>query len=153
MISSSFGADPLNLLPLLLIIAMPTHMVCHLHTFLNLTNYLFWTWNWVTQVTPSLPKIILSLLWATHFLHHSSCHYPKWIQNIPKGLFCRFRQNCTIDTDYDKQSLLLKKKFLDIQYPEDLVDKACEFYSKGKPPKTVREPIDHSTRIITAFHY
>lgn len=69
------------------------------------------------------------------FLHYRSCHYPKWTNNIPRGQFCRLRQNCTLDTDYDTQSILLKKKFADKEYPKELVDQACDLYSKGKPTK------------------
>lgn len=66
------------------------------------------------------------------FLDFENCHYPKWIQNIPKGQFCRLRQNCTWDINYVEQSVALKKKFLDKKYAEKLIDQAFEFLSKGK---------------------
>lgn len=51
------------------------------------------------------------------YLHYNSCNFPKWINNIPKGQFCRLQQNCTRESDYVDQSLLLKKKFKDKGYP------------------------------------
>lgn len=87
------------------------------------------------------------------YLHVHSCHYPKWIKNIPKGQFCRLRQNCTRDIDYAASSISLKKKFADKLYPNDLVDEACTFYSKGKPVRPKKSEIDHSTRFITTFHF
>lgn len=88
------------------------------------------------------------------FLHYKSCHYLKWTNNIPKGQFFRLRQNCTLDTDYDTQSILLKKKFADKEYPQELVDQACNYYSKGKPTKKEREATsDHSMRFLTTFNF
>lgn len=87
------------------------------------------------------------------YLHYRSCHYPKWTQNIPKGQFCRLRQNCTLDSDYDTMSIQLKKKFADKDYPKDLVDQACNYYAKGKPAKKDKEITDHSTRFITTFNF
>lgn len=52
-----------------------------------------------------------------------------------------------------EQSVALKRNFLDKQYSEQLVDQTYEFYLKGKPPKTVQTPGDHSTRFMTAFYY
>lgn len=103
--------------------------------------------------TLSVQKMTSKLTAGNSYLHHNSCHYPKWTQNIPKGQFCQLRQNCTRDTDYIKQSTILKRTFLDKQYPEALVDQAYEIYLKGKPLKPVRELEDHSTRFITTFHF
>lgn len=46
------------------------------------------------------------------FLHHQSCHHPRWISNIPKSQFCRLRRNCTRQLDYITEGSLLKQKLL-----------------------------------------
>lgn len=86
------------------------------------------------------------------YLLYNSCHNPKWINNIPKGQFCRLRQNCTRENDYVDQSLLLKKKFKDKDYPEAHVDQAFQYYLKGKPPKVSHEQNNYTARFITIFH-
>ncbi|XP_040212777.1 uncharacterized protein LOC120943503 [Rana temporaria] len=59
-------------------------------------------------------------------LHYKGCHYRKWKDNIPKGQFCRLRENCTKTSDY--QSRLLRNKLKDKGYPESLVDQAHKRY-------------------------
>lgn len=39
------------------------------------------------------------------------------------------------------------------EYPEEQVDKACDFYFNEKPAKAEKEPTDHSTRFVTTFHF
>lgn len=45
------------------------------------------------------------------YLHKSSCHLPRWIDNIPYSQFCGLKPNCSSLEDRS-QSLILKKKFL-----------------------------------------
>lgn len=86
------------------------------------------------------------------YLHFKSCHFPKWITNIPKGQFCRLRQNCTKDSDYIELSTDLKRKFLDKQYPESLVEEAYEYYLHGKPQKNSQPLKGCSSRFVSTFH-
>ena len=74
------------------------------------------------------------------YLHYDSCHHPLWVKNIPKGQFCRLRQNCTKDSDYILQSAHLKQKFLEKGYPEPLIDHAYNIFLPEKNPKLLNHP-------------
>lgn len=86
------------------------------------------------------------------YLHFNSCHHPLWVKNIPKGQFCRLRQNCTRDCDYIAQSNHLKTKFLEKGYPSTLIEQAFNTYLPGKPPKKENTSSSSNIRFITRFH-
>lgn len=86
------------------------------------------------------------------YLHFKSCHYPPWIKNIPKGQFCRLRQNCTRKADYIESSVHLKNKFFEKVYPEDLVETAYKLYLHEKPPWSNISCTNCPIRFITTFH-
>lgn len=127
-----------------------THMGYLLHLSLTQIHWHFWSWAMMTRL--SAQKNYLKPMAGNSYLHFKSCHYPKWIHNIPKGRFCRLRQNCIKDTDYVELSANLKSRFLEKQYPKSLVEQAYEFYLYGKSPKTSQPLKDCSTRFITTFH-
>lgn len=85
-------------------------------------------------------------------VHFNSCHNLQWVKNIPKGQFCRLRQNCTTDSDYTAQSTLLRRKFLEKGYPETLVDQAYNTFFSGKPSKTEKPPENPLARFIIRYH-
>lgn len=86
------------------------------------------------------------------FLHYSSCHHTTWKNNIPKGQYCRLRQNCTNHDDYKEQSLFLKTKFKDKGYPDDLVESGYNQYFNKEPSGRTNIFFSMSTRFITRFH-
>lgn len=86
------------------------------------------------------------------YLHYDSCHHPLWKNNIPKGQFCRLRQNCTRTCDYVTQSTHLKNKFLEKGYPTSLIEQAYNQYLPGKKPKITKPPEEPEVRFITGFH-
>lgn len=86
------------------------------------------------------------------YLHFDSCHHPQWVNNIPKGQFCRLRQNCTRDSDYISQSVHLRNKFLDKGYPDNLVDLAYTTFLSGKKPKIKKQLENDTVRFITRYH-
>lgn len=54
------------------------------------------------------------------YLHARSHHQLRWIKNVPFGQFCWLRGKCTCLQDYDEQSDLLRKRFLEKGYDQDL---------------------------------
>lgn len=54
------------------------------------------------------------------------------------GQFGRLRQNFTLDTDCVLQRVPLKKKCMDKQYPEELVDKARDLFQRQTHQKSQR---------------
>lgn len=57
-------------------------------------------------------------------LDFNSCHYRKWLTNIPYGQFKRLRRNCTIDKDYRSQSNILKNRLKEKKYPSTIINYA-----------------------------
>lgn len=94
------------------------------------------------------------------FLHYQSCHFPKWIDNIPKSQFCRLRRNCSRVEDYMELSGDLKKKFQDKGFPDDLVNNACQLYldpDKNKNKQICQRNNNNEVfktipKFITQFH-
>lgn len=86
------------------------------------------------------------------YLHYDSCHHPQWVNNIPKGQFCRLRQNCTRECDYISQSAHLKNKFVEKGYPIKLVDQAYNTFLLGKKSKTKKPSENVAARFITRYH-
>lgn len=74
------------------------------------------------------------------------------VNNIPKGQFCRLRQNCTRDCDYISQSVHLKNKFLEKGYPNKVVNQAYTTFLPGKRPKTNKPPENVTARCITRYY-
>lgn len=85
------------------------------------------------------------------YLHFDSYH-PQWVNNIPKGQFCRLRQNCTRDCDYVSQSTHLKQKFLEKGYPDKLVDQLYSTFLSGKKTKCDKPPENTEARFVTRYH-
>lgn len=51
----------------------------------------------------------------------NSFHQNTWLCNIPRGQFFLLRRNCALDSDYQDQSLVLAKKFLQKGYVSEQV--------------------------------
>ncbi|CAH2284021.1 Hypothetical predicted protein, partial [Pelobates cultripes] len=62
------------------------------------------------------------------YLHAMSGHHPTWIQNIPLGQFTRIRRNCSYVSDYEKESLVLSRRFVEKSYP---LNNILQAYLKG----------------------
>lgn len=58
------------------------------------------------------------------YLHYSSCHHPRWVNNIPRSQYCHLWKNCTRDDDYTTQGQFLTQKFKDKGFPTPLADEA-----------------------------
>ncbi|XP_077336748.1 transducin beta-like protein 2 isoform X2 [Lithobates pipiens] len=86
------------------------------------------------------------------YLHFDSCYHPQWVKNMPKGQFCRLRQNCPRDCDYISESIHLKQKFLEKGYPEKIVDQAYTTFLPRKKNKSVKPSEKTIVRFITGFH-
>lgn len=61
---------------------------------------------------------------SNSFLDYHSCHYRKWLNNIPFGQLCRIRRNCIGSSDFKKQSKILINKLKDKKYPKPLIKAA-----------------------------
>lgn len=85
------------------------------------------------------------------YLHYNSCHHPRWLKNIPKSQFCRLRHNCTMQSDYQTQSINLKQKFIEKGYPPSLIEQAYTTYVN---PDTHTHKMNSSKdiRFTTQFH-
>lgn len=57
-------------------------------------------------------------------LDYTSCHYKRWLTNVPFGQCRRIRRNCTKDSDFLTQSNILKKRFEEKRYPTKLIEGA-----------------------------
>lgn len=62
------------------------------------------------------------------YLHHGSCHHPKWKENIPYSQFCQLRRNCSNVKDYDNQAIILTTKFLEKVYEPQHIQRAFDRY-------------------------
>lgn len=60
------------------------------------------------------------------YIPTSSCHHPKWKENIPKGQLLRIRRNCRNIEDFRDQADALIKKFVDKGYKIDPLVKLKE---------------------------
>lgn len=85
------------------------------------------------------------------FLHHKSCHHPRWINNIPKS---QLHRNCTRETDYIEQGSHLKQKFIEKAFPPLLVVEAFNFYlsDHSVQSKDPNQPLGQPVRFVTQFH-
>lgn len=54
-------------------------------------------------------------------LHYRSYH-PRWVNNFPKSQFCWLRHNCARIQDYATHGLILKTKFKEKGYPDEIVE-------------------------------
>lgn len=52
------------------------------------------------------------------YIPTSSCHYPKWKDNISNGQLLRVRRNCNLVEDFEEQADILIKKFKEKRYQE-----------------------------------
>ena len=81
----------------------------------------------------------------THnYLHFNSFHPSHTKRAGPYGQFLRVRRNCTLISDYDKHSLMLKDKYIKRGYPEQLVEN-----SRQKARKLDRAPMLNPDRSKT----
>ena len=79
--------------------------------------------TWVKKLKSKLIVELYTKPTDTHnYLHFTSSH-PKHTKRAgPYGQFLRVRRNCTLESDYIKHSLSLKKHYLARGYPEKLVE-------------------------------
>lgn len=50
------------------------------------------------------------------YIGQGSCHYPKWLESVPKSQFIRLRWNCTVKDEFLEQASALKIRFVDKDY-------------------------------------
>lgn len=82
------------------------------------------------------------------YVPYNSCHYGPWLRAIPKSQFTRIRRNCSTLEDFWTQGEVLKRRFIEKNYPEDLIqtemnkiahlDRESLFMTKVADPKDNR---------------
>ena len=79
--------------------------------------------TWVKVITNRLIVELYTKPTDTHnYLHFTSGH-PKHTKRAgPYGQFLRIRRNCTLQSDYIKHSLKMKRHYIDRGYPELLIE-------------------------------
>lgn len=55
------------------------------------------------------------------YLHFSSHHFKKWKCNIPFGQLRQIRKNCTSNSTFKEQALIIQERLLEKDYPRQLV--------------------------------
>lgn len=60
---------------------------------------------------------------SNSYIHYSSFHHKKWLQNIPYSQFKRIRRNCTYKEDFIQQTDTIRKRFSAKKYPAKLIKK------------------------------
>ena len=92
---------------------------------------------------------------AYAYLHYQSCH-PKHVKNnIPFGQFSRIKRICSLEEDFIKQSLDLKKRLLARCYPIRLINQAYDKCSKINREDLLmdKEDTTNKTNIILTTTY
>ena len=79
--------------------------------------------TWVKKLKDTLIVELYTKPTDTHnYLHFTSSH-PKHIKRAgPYGQFLRVRRNCTLNSDYIKHSLNMKKHYIERGYPTELIE-------------------------------
>lgn len=57
-----------------------------------------------------------------NYLSIRSRHHPAWIKNTPKGQILRVRHNCIKEEDYYIEANILKEKFIQKGYKENILN-------------------------------
>lgn len=87
------------------------------------------------------------------YLHASSNHHPRWIRNIPFGQFCRLHRTCTKRLDYEEQGAILKRKFAEKGYKEDLIEEAfMKYWLLYASDNTRKLPVASNNKISRRLH-
>lgn len=71
-------------------------------------------------------KVFFKTTDQNRFLPTYSGHHPLWLKNIPKGQCMRVWRNCSFESDFVSQSLVLKECFREKGYTDFQLDRAME---------------------------
>lgn len=89
------------------------------------------------------------------YIGYESHHHKPWIRNIPKGQFKRIQRNCTDTTDFILQAKVIKDRFLERNYREDMLDRAiAEVTAEGgndQPNKIIIKKNKETEGIVVPF--
>ena len=99
--------------------------------------------TWVKKLKDKLIVELYTKPTDTHnYLHFTSSH-PKHMKRAgPYGQFLRVRRNCTLNSDYIKHSLKIKKHYIERGYPEQLVENS-RLQALNKDRKELLKPKIH----------
>ena len=84
------------------------------------------------------------------FLHAKSEHPRSLKSSIPYSQALRLKTICSTSTEFDKNCAFIKKKFLDRQYKEEVLDEQIKKVDKTerKRPFTCKEKKNNKNRIL-----
>ena len=102
--------------------------------------------TWVKKLKDKLIVELYTKPTDTHnYLHFTSSH-PKHTKRAgPYGQFLRVRRNCTLNSDYIKHSLKMKKHYVERGYPEQLIENS-RLQALNRNRKELLEPKTHNKK-------
>ncbi|CAH2321250.1 Hypothetical predicted protein, partial [Pelobates cultripes] len=77
-------------------------------------------------------------------IDQTSCHYKPWLESAPKSQFLRIRRNCSQINDFNEQSLVLKKQFIEKNYSCTFLDSTIDTV-RNKPRESLLTYKDKNT--------